>query len=200
MIPRLVVPTFVVLALSAVVLIACAPSSAVGIPSPAHGAVPVTGPAVLGPSDHVTGTYPGHCQAQGPRPDPACTPGSVRSDVTQQTLRTTVCTTGWTAAHRPPSRETDRLKVAAMAAYDVPFADMSTTELDHDVPLELGGSNDATNLWPERSDQPGHGFRNSKDGVENRLHDAVCAGRVPLSAARAAIAADWTSAGRVLGI
>jgi hypothetical protein len=65
----------------------------------------------------------------------------------------------------------------------------STSELDHLVPLELGGSNDITNLWPEVGKVP-----NPKDKVEDALKRAVCAGQVSLAAAQNAIAANWLTA------
>jgi hypothetical protein len=72
-------------------------------------------------------------------------------------------------------------------------------ELDHLVPLELGGSNDAGNLWPEPDDHPA-GAVNSKDLVENALNTAVCTGKVTLTAAQTAIAAEWTTALSRLGL
>ena len=69
------------------------------------------------------------------------------------------------------------------------------TELDHLVSLELGGSNDATNLWPESPPTP-----NPKDKVENALNAAVCDGRVTLAAAQDAIASDWLTAEAKLGL
>jgi hypothetical protein len=59
-------------------------------------------------------------------------------------------------------------------------------EVDHLVSLELGGNNSVANLWPEIS--PGY---HEKDEIENRLHDAVCAGSVSLRAAQQEIARDW---------
>jgi hypothetical protein len=165
---------------------------------------------IIAPTAHVTGTYPARCVrgvADDPRlPVMSCTPGSVRSDITDATKAATICNPHWsTSTIRAPKAETDRLKTIAMAAYGVPASARSTTELDHDVPLWLGGSNDVSNLWAERSDLAGQGFRNSKDNVETRLHSAVC-GRipgmrpVPLRDAQVAIARDWVTAEAVLGI
>jgi hypothetical protein len=49
-----------------------------------------------------------------------------------------------------------------------------TIEIDHIVSLELGGSNDPADLFPE----PGSGAAkyHVKDTLENKLHDLVCAG------------------------
>ena len=64
-----------------------------------------------------------------------------------------------------------------------------TIEIDHIVSLELGGSNDIANLFPE----PGSGAANYhlKDRLENRLHDMVCAGALSLRTAQRRIAGDW---------
>ena len=94
----------------------------------------------------------------------------------------------------PPASLTDRFKYdVAYPAYGTPPSEK--TELDHLVSLELGGSNDATNLWPESPPTP-----NPKDKVENALHDAVCGGRITLAAAQHAIASDWLTAEKKLGL
>lgn len=64
-----------------------------------------------------------------------------------------------------------------------------TIEIDHIIPLELGGSNDIANLYPE----PGSGVASyhAKDRLENKLHDLVCSGSTTLSAARRGIAVNW---------
>jgi hypothetical protein len=62
-------------------------------------------------------------------------------------------------------------------------------EIDHIVSLELGGSNDIANLFPE----PGSGMANYhvKDELENELHDLVCSGAMTLHAAQRGIATNW---------
>jgi hypothetical protein len=49
-----------------------------------------------------------------------------------------------------------------------------TIEIDHIVSLELGGSNDITNLFPESG--AGGASYHVKDKLENRLHNLVCGG------------------------
>ena len=64
-----------------------------------------------------------------------------------------------------------------------------TLEIDHIVALELGGSNDIANLFPEEADaHPGYG---PKDRLENKLHGMVCAGAIGLRAAQRQLAANW---------
>jgi len=58
--------------------------------------------------------------------------------------------------------------------------------IDHFIPLELGGSNDIKNLWP----QPWPGY-DQKDLVENYLSDEVCQGRMTLPEAQQKISSDW---------
>jgi hypothetical protein len=67
----------------------------------------------------------------------------------------------------------------------------SDYELDHIVPLELGGCADClTNLWMEPLTSPG---AHEKDRVENYLHREVCNDRIPLEQAQKMISQDWYS-------
>jgi hypothetical protein len=134
-------------------------------------------------------------QAHLPLPDPVCTPGATNPDVTQATIGSTICVSGWTATVRPPTSYTNPLKVRQIAAYG--YADTSTAdyEEDHLIPLELGGApRDPRNLWPEPRYSVGGGTAAGKDSVENRLKRMVCAGQTTLAAARHAIATDWRTA------
>lgn len=61
--------------------------------------------------------------------------------------------------------------------------------MDHLIPLELGGSNDIKNLWPQPdAPRPGWG---EKDELENELHGEVCDGKVPLADAQRCITSNW---------
>jgi hypothetical protein len=152
---------------------------------------------------HVTGAVPTSCHQRKassgqPLPDSSCTPGVVNAAVTQANLDTTICKSGYSSSVRAPESETESFKKKIMVAYDEPGS-LSDYELDHLVSLELGGSNDAGNLWPEFNDHPS-GAINSKDLVENALHNAVCDRTVTLAAAQNAIASDWTTALKSLGV
>jgi hypothetical protein len=158
-----------------------------------------------------TATVPESCTyrtaANGePLPDPVCTPGALNPDVTPDTIRTTICKTGWTTTIRPPTTYTDPLKVRLMKAYHT-ATPSGRTELDHEVPLELGGAPWAVeNLWPELPDPPAlaipgaTGVNNRKDKVENAGKSAVCAGRIKLEDAQREIETDWTQLASQLGI
>jgi hypothetical protein len=121
------------------------------------------------------------CHVNGLLPDAACTPGGV-----QTTDLRIVCHTA-TQGRRQVSRE---LRRRVFEAYGLPPHEPSGAyEVDHLVPLELGGSNAMANLWPE----PAPGFHD-KDQVENTLHARVCSGAMTLDDAQRAIAQDWTKA------
>ncbi|WP_294004976.1 hypothetical protein [Streptomyces sp.] len=138
-------------------------------------------------------------QSYLPLPDPTCTPGVYNPDVTQSTINSTICVSGWTATVRPPTSYTNPLKVQGIADYG--YSDTSTAdyEEDHFIPLELGGSpRDPKNLWPEP--YSGTKTATTKDGVETKLKNAVCDGRITLSAARTAMKNNWTTALSVTGI
>ena len=140
-------------------------------------------------------------------PDRTCTPGAVDPAVTQDNLSETLCRKGgYTASVRPPEQVTEAFKKLARSAYSSP-GPSSGYELDHLVPLGLGGASDARNLWPEPNvgdprqfDQHSTGGSNAKDGVESGLNGAVCAGDVTLADAQAAIADNWSTAEQTLGV
>ena len=138
-------------------------------------------------------------QAYLPLPDPTCQPGAYHPDLTQSTIDSTICVSGWTSTVRPSSSYTNALKVTQIAEYG--YSDTSTAdyEEDHFVPLELGGApKSALNLWPEP--RYGDTTASNKDTVENKLKKYVCNGTVTLNAARSAIAEDWTTALSSLGL
>jgi hypothetical protein len=123
------------------------------------------------------------CRVRASLPDPGCTPGSVftAASVGQ------ICTPGYARGVR---NVTASERAAVYAAYGIAPGQGRRYELDHLVPLEVGGDNSQANLWPEVA--PGYG---AKDVVENELHRAVCARRVSLRVAQERIARDWRRAG-----
>ncbi|MEV7391318.1 MULTISPECIES: hypothetical protein [unclassified Streptomyces] len=138
-------------------------------------------------------------QAYLPLPDPSCQPGDFNPDVTQSTIDSTICVSGWTATVRPSSSYTTALKKKQIVEYGYTDTSTSDYEEDHFVPLELGGApKSELNLWPE----PEYGTKTAanKDTVENKLKKAVCAGTVSLADAQDAIVTDWTTALANLGL
>ena len=125
------------------------------------------------------------CVSLNALPDPACTPGAVFPNVTAAQI----CTPGYSKSVRDVS---DSTKAQVYAEYGVVEHVPGQYQVDHLISLELGGSNDIANLWPEPAD-PRPGFH-EKDTVENRLHDEVCSGAISLQRAQVLIAANWLSA------
>jgi hypothetical protein len=122
------------------------------------------------------------------------TPGSLNPAVTQNNIQQTICTSGYTATIRPPASYTTKLKISQLAGAYKSFTDKAPAsyEEDHLISLELGGNpTDPKNLWPEP--YAGTGAR-IKDQVENKLHDLVCANKMPLATAQKLIATNWYAA------
>ena len=76
-------------------------------------------------------------------------------------------------------------KAAVASAYHFTGAS-SSVEYDHLISLELGGSNDPKNLWPEPIADA-----HVKDRLENYLHAQVCAGSMNIKDVQNRIATDW---------
>jgi hypothetical protein len=134
-----------------------------------------------------------HPQHPGiPEPDPRLTPGAVLPTASAEQI----CRRGYARIERSVSVTLKRQVFRAYRTRYVP----GRYEVDHLIPLELGGANlgrnrgtsrivATANLWPEPRDSA-----TVKDRLENRLHAEVCAGREPLRMAQRAIARDWYSA------
>ena len=126
------------------------------------------------------------------RPDPFMTPGAVDPSVTLADI----CT-GTTRSRRHVSPAT-RAKV--MRDYNMPAITTEDIELDHLIPLALGGANTASNLWPEPA--PDYEI---KDRLEVEMQRRVCRAYKTLTPAEAEevlhqeqrdIAEDWVAAER----
>jgi len=123
------------------------------------------------------------CVAAGPLPDHDCTPGEVFTEAGLDDI----CTPGYASSARNVSVT---LKKKVYSAYDIAYPQAKGEyEVDHLIPLELGGDNSIANLFPE-SAEPTPGFH-EKDLVENYLHDQACAGAIPLHTAQMQIATNW---------
>jgi hypothetical protein len=122
------------------------------------------------------------CVASGGLQDQACTPGDILPDATKDQI----CTPGYSQQVR---NVPDRVKEDAYAEYGIASHSTGEYEVDHLVSLELGGSNDISNLWPEAA-VPKPGFH-EKDKVENYLHAQVCSGAISLQDAQREIATNW---------
>jgi hypothetical protein len=135
-------------------------------------------------------TQTGGCR-RGQEPARRCSPGAYYSGLTTAVICSSTFRTG-TIRNVPESEKFAVEREYGMSARGYGRA----IEIDHIVALELGGSNDIANLFPE----PGSGQDNYhvKDRLENRAHDMVCSGRLSLHNAQVAMAADWEALYRQL--
>lgn len=131
-----------------------------------------------------------------PEPDARCTPGGVNPTVTADVLRDPA----WRTKEVRNCAESEAQKHAAYAWYRIEKPRVNSNEnqvceLDHLVPLELGGADGMGNIWPECGPDGvtlKQRYFKEKDMVENYLAGEVRAGRMPLSDAQKGIASDWT--------
>jgi len=131
-------------------------------------------------------------------PDPSRFPGALNASVTQENIGSTICRKGWTKTVRPSPSYTGNLKRHLFQDVRGEVVDgrpvrLRDFELDHLIPLELGGSpDDRRNLWLEP--RYGRWPAELKDDLENRLNVLACRGTISLAEAQRAIATDWIGA------
>ena len=173
--------------LLAVILLPALLGCAAGITPVSPGAV--TGSPPPAGDSATLSSLPAACHYRGALPDAACTPGATDPAVTQANVSSTICFTGYTTRVRPPVTYTDPLKRQLMSRYGS-SGSAAAYELDHLVPLEVGGSPTSVhNLWPQPRDA--HPGSTEKDRLENWLHEQVCSGRMALADAQRGVAGDW---------
>lgn len=123
----------------------------------------------------------------------AQSPDQLNSQVTQANIGQTICIPGWTKTIRPPVSYTNPVKLQLLRNAGLTPNDAPDYELDHLVPLALGGHpRNLSNLQL----QPWEGSDGAKrkDRLEVKLQCLVCAGQISLRDAQQAIATDWEAA------
>ena len=111
-----------------------------------------------------------NCIANQALQDSACTPGAVTDHGHKSYMRLRLYQNG--------SQCYDSHEEKVFKEYGIPWSLHSNYEVDHLISLEVGGSNDISNLWPES-----YAIKNSsliKDSFENHLHKEVCSGKLSL--------------------
>lgn len=174
----------VVVLVTAAVVVVALQSSAAPVASKSSQSVAPTSVSDAGSASQVLGarTQTTGCHANGALPDLACTPGANFAGVTVAQI----CAKGYSSSVRDVSTAE---KNAVYSEYGINSHTTGQYEVDHLVSLELGGSNEISNLWPEAA-APTPGFH-EKDQVENYLHDQVCAGKIALAEAQKQEANNW---------
>jgi hypothetical protein len=131
-----------------------------------------------------------------PLPDAKCTPGGLNPSVTLDVLRDPT----WRTKTVRNCASSEAEKHVAYSWYDIEKPRVNSNEnqvceLDHLVPLELGGADGLGNIWPQCGPDAvslNQRYFKQKDHVENYLAEEVKAGRMPLVEAQRGIATDWT--------
>ncbi len=170
----------VIAAVLSLALIGC--NVVINTPSGTSGGSPSGSGTSSGAPHFGVQTKTSGCMVRGPLQDPDCTPGAIISTATTDMI----CQPGYARSVRNvPTSEKDQV----FAEYSIASHSPGEYEVDHLVSLELGGSNDIANLWPEAA-SPKPGFH-EKDKVENYLHSQVCSGAISLQQAQIKIATNW---------
>ena len=83
------------------------------------------------------------------------------------------------------------VKNKAYQIYGITSRKPGQYEIDHLISLQLGGSNEISNLWPQSYiTMPWNAH--VKDQLENKLHALVCSGQMTLKEAQEKISGYWT--------
>lgn len=118
---------------------------------------------------------------------------ALNPDVRPATINQTICVPGYTQQIRPSTSYTNGVKRKLLRDAASESSRLSDFELDHIVPLALGGH-------PRRLEnlmlQPWEGSDGAKrkDRLEVKLQCLVCTGQLPLAEAQEAIYVDWQAA------
>jgi hypothetical protein len=151
--------------------------------------------SLLGASSALAYRYSAAFTLDQARPDPRITPGALNPAVNQANIGETICMRGYSKSVRPAESYTEQLKFVGIRQYGYSDMRLRDFEEDHLISIGLGGSPTAPqNLWPEPHQVSGGWGSYAKDRLEDKLHDLVCHGRVPLAQAQRDIASDWIAA------
>jgi hypothetical protein len=121
--------------------------------------------------------------------------GRTNPAVTQATVHSTICVSGYTATIRPPWSVTSKVKAEMAAEQHVAVADVI---LDHVVPLEGGGAPGSLTDHRNFMLQP-RAQSYVKDRLEDEMRDDICSGRVLLHTAQVAMADGWQDYAQQVG-
>jgi hypothetical protein len=179
---RIWCPLFAVLGL--LIAAGCVGVNSSGVWPPPSSAVSVPTTAAPGPSSPADVAKDAPCI----QTTHGCV--ALNPDVTEKTVGQTICVAGYAKSVRPSSSYTNAVKAKLLREAGLDASRMPDFELDHIVPLALGGhprnlANLALQPWDGE-----HGAER-KDALEIRMHSLVCRGEVPLNEAQVCIAEDW---------
>lgn len=142
----------------------------------------VAAAAIIAVTTHIVGSGPDYSKWE---PNPALSPGVVDARLTQDVL----AAPGFTTKNYRNVPEEE--KKAVFTEYGITNPTPGAYEIDHIISLEVGGSNDIKNLWP----QPYQGEWNAhdKDKLEDELGREVKSRKIELSVAQTMLSKDWVA-------
>jgi len=115
---------------------------------------------------------------------------ALNPDVTEATVSQTICIPGYAKSVRPASNYTRAAKAKLLREAGIDESRTSEFELDHIVPLALGGHpRNLSNLGLQPWD--GEHGATRKDALEARMHTLVCHGAITLTEAQRCVAEEW---------
>lgn len=129
-------------------------------------------------------------------PDPKCTPGAINPSLTITVLKNPKFRTGCVRN----DTTTEDAKAQTYEWYSITHpannqGETQTCELDHLIPLYLGGADTLDNIWPQCGPDGvalDDRYFKEKDRVEYYLGQQVRDGKMTLSLAQRGIAHNWT--------
>ena len=143
-------------------------------------------------------TTPCLAGSDGTLPDPAITPGRVATVIDEEGLPRPltlqeIC--GRSTKDKGVRNVSNATKEAVRRSYGLTSKrdrwcnDERACEVDHLIPLAIGGDNDVRNLWPEA--YAGDWSATDKDRLELEVRKRVCAGRLDLVEAQRGFLSNW---------
>jgi len=120
---------------------------------------------------------------------------ALNPDVRLETIKETICLKGYTKTVRPSTTYTNGIKRRLLREAGLPAQDAALYELDHIIPLAVGGHpRSLVNLMLQPWE--GEDGAKRKDKLEVKLQCLVCSGQLDLQTARKEIFEDWRGAAK----
>ena len=112
---------------------------------------------------------------------------ALNPDVSQATIRETICRPGYSSIVRPSTTFTNPIKLRLMSEAGIPTENSSKWALDHRIAIGLGGHpRQLSNLQLLTTSE-----NSRKSRIEVKLLCFVCTNAMPLRQAQEELALDW---------
>jgi hypothetical protein len=127
----------------------------------------------------------------GTTPDTVLTPGASRT-----VDKADICNTktGTVRDVDDALKQQVRMRYSLASKHDKWCSGTEGCEIDHLIPLTIGGANDIKNLWPQNYDRGVEWNAHVKDKLEVRMHTLICKNGADPATLQQEIASDWVAA------